>query len=772
MRKITQYLFTFTFLLYQFSIQLNAQIDHTKVGIDSTIYMANTIFVPKFSTPSGLENWGVTGADFDNDGDIDFVTCSFKDNKINLHLNNGKGELSEKTSFATCNGPRSITSGDFNQDGKIDVATISMNDGNIYVHFNTGKGFTQNGIYPCGTFCQWITTTDIDGDGNLDLIGVSVNQNHVGLFYGSPKGKFAAGKMIPTGTKPRVAYAADMNNDGKKDIVTACDDGFIYIHYNDEKEYKNIVKLETGNSVWGLQIKDLNKDGYNDIAAASYIGQNLVVFLSLGDSIINQTKKNYDKGTITQSGQGNFDLVLQDFDLDGDFDAVTASTRDGNVNVHLNNGHGKFSEKSSFSSGNWNARILGFDVDGDKDPDIITCSIKDNNLNIHKNIASDPIIIPSMLFGKIQDKITKAPVLGSIYLKNAEGITVAHTKSNAEGRFVVTVPIDITLSLLAENIGYPSYKNEIIVPKTGLFYLIEVENVLGANVFGKVIDAKTLKPLVSTIEIRDANNNLITVVTTDSKGNYKIRVPFHPQVYIINVSSNYYEPQSQSFVMLQSDIKNVELNFKLEKEVLMPVIQGIIYETGTKNIITNVNIKVFDKYDNLIKEVQSDQNGHYSFKLPAAQYKIELMKTPYFFEVNEVEMLASFGANPLKKDFEMDKIQIGKKLVMKYIFFDIDKATIRPESKNDLLRLKQILLDNPTLTIQLSGHTDSDGKDKYNMKLSELRAKAVVNFMLKEYIPIGRMEAIGYGETKPIAPNDTPTNKQKNRRTEILVLKF
>jgi outer membrane protein OmpA-like peptidoglycan-associated protein len=83
--------------------------------------------------------------------------------------------------------------------------------------------------------------------------------------------------------------------------------------------------------------------------------------------------------------------------------------------------------------------------------------------------------------------------------------------------------------------------------------------------------------------------------------------------------------------------------------------------------------------------------------------------------------------------------------------------------------LFSILEENSTIKIEVGGHTDSDGDDVHNQKLSENRAKSVVDYLLNKGISKERLSHKGYGETKPVAPNDTPQNKAKNRRTEVKV---
>ena len=107
---------------------------------------------------------------------------------------------------------------------------------------------------------------------------------------------------------------------------------------------------------------------------------------------------------------------------------------------------------------------------------------------------------------------------------------------------------------------------------------------------------------------------------------------------------------------------------------------------------------------------------------------------------------------------------------MNNIFFDFDKATLRPESTNELQRLVKLMKDNSSLKIEISGHTDSKGPKDYNLGLSENRAKSVVDYLVKEGIKVSRLSFKGYGETQPVATNDTEEGRQLNRRTEIKII--
>jgi len=120
---------------------------------------------------------------------------------------------------------------------------------------------------------------------------------------------------------------------------------------------------------------------------------------------------------------------------------------------------------------------------------------------------------------------------------------------------------------------------------------------------------------------------------------------------------------------------------------------------------------------------------------------------------------------PKRVEVTADKIVINDK-----IQFDVDKTTIKPESNGLLDEIASVIKDNPQIKkISIEGHTDSDGSDSYNMKLSDGRAKAVMAYLVEHGIDQGRLAAKGFGESKPIASNDTPEGKEKNRRVEFLI---
>jgi len=103
------------------------------------------------------------------------------------------------------------------------------------------------------------------------------------------------------------------------------------------------------------------------------------------------------------------------------------------------------------------------------------------------------------------------------------------------------------------------------------------------------------------------------------------------------------------------------------------------------------------------------------------------------------------------------------------VLFDVDKAELKPDTIANLNKLAEILQKYPDTNILVEGHTDSTGKEDYNMKLSEKRAKSVQDYLVQQKVASSRMAVKWYGETKPIASNDTEEGKKQNRRVEISI---
>lgn len=217
-------------------------------------------------------------------------------------------------------------------------------------------------------------------------------------------------------------------------------------------------------------------------------------------------------------------------------------------------------------------------------------------------------------------------------------------------------------------------------------------------------------------------------------------------------------------------------DFKAEKIVVagpkMTVLKGIVRDDKTKAPLEGT----IELIDNTLNEViatfkSNSTTGKYLVSLPSGKnYGIAVKREGYLFHSENFDLPASADYQEVEKNIDLKKVEIGQTIVLKNIFFDFDKATIRPESANELDRLIKLLTENPTLKIELGSHTDSKGSDDYNQKLSQSRSQSVVTYLIGKGISTDRLVAKGYGETMPVATNDTDAGRQENRRTEFKIL--
>ena len=126
---------------------------------------------------------------------------------------------------------------------------------------------------------------------------------------------------------------------------------------------------------------------------------------------------------------------------------------------------------------------------------------------------------------------------------------------------------------------------------------------------------------------------------------------------------------------------------------------------------------------------------------------------------------------PVVTDIFPEKIETGTAIILYNVFFDFDKSELQPESHAELTALIVFLQKNPTVSIEIEGHTDNQGDDAHNLKLSEARAKAVMNYLLINGIAQDRLSCKGYGATRPIQSNDAEEGRAANRRTECRIVR-
>jgi len=229
-----------------------------------------------------------------------------------------------------------------------------------------------------------------------------------------------------------------------------------------------------------------------------------------------------------------------------------------------------------------------------------------------------------------------------------------------------------------------------------------------------------------------------------------------------NLLANKTEPISETVIEPTVVIKSTNLT----------ILKGVVMDEKTKDPI-KAEIVLTDNVKNEVLATfeSNSKTGKYLVSLPSGKnYGIAVKAENYLFHSENFDIPAVTGYQEVNKDIMLKRFEVGTKIVLNNIFFDYGKSTLRPESYAELGILLKLMNDIPTLKIEISGHTDNKGAADFNQKLSESRAKSVVDYLVSKGVEATRMTFKGYGFTQPIATNATEEGRQMNRRTEFKVL--
>jgi len=216
-------------------------------------------------------------------------------------------------------------------------------------------------------------------------------------------------------------------------------------------------------------------------------------------------------------------------------------------------------------------------------------------------------------------------------------------------------------------------------------------------------------------------------------------------------------------------------SFQLRKDIRPPKtlwVRGKVYDSKTLIGLPSSVELTNTKNQVLLSKVQTDEQGNYLTTLPIGNnYAFNVNRQGYLFYSENYELTDSNLDSVFHVDIPLQPIETGAVIILKNIFFDTKMTELKPASITELNKVLQLMLDNPTLKILITGHTDNIGKAQDNYTLSNGRALAVINYLLaSKKIEKNRLQFKGLGATKPIENNDTEQGRSINRRTELSVI--
>lgn len=450
--------------------------------------------------------------------------------------------------------------------------------------------------------------------------------------------------------------------------------------------------------------------------------------------------------SIREGGKGDFDLYTSKINEAGDWEEP--------VPMEFVNGPGKEQYATVPASGDY---LLYTNDKGDIIQFTIPFKYRQN-----KNIT-------------VQGSVTcnGKPVVASITVKDAGTTQTLSTVENAaDGKYTLVLTAGKKYEINFAKLGYSTYTLEYDLTKLEEYkeYEANVELFDKINFELSLIDNELYFPIDAEVVIKnDATKQALDLnFTTNEKGNKVFELPLENK-FIVEIKSAQY-----GFYSFNLDLTG-EIKFKdLEKEVdlkaktkefLISVRDNV---TG-EGVMVDVIITNLDLNETIVTQAYLTRDGKFAINLREGN--------KYNVEVKNPQGYAFYTANLDVDQSKSNEVNIGltalkpnAKLLLKDIYFEYNSFELREDSHDELLRVIKLMHQNPTLTIEVSAHTDDKGSPAFNKKLSEKRAKFVVDFMIARNVEEARLKPIGYGKDFPIVPNDTDLNRAKNRRLELKVL--
>jgi len=206
---------------------------------------------------------------------------------------------------------------------------------------------------------------------------------------------------------------------------------------------------------------------------------------------------------------------------------------------------------------------------------------------------------------------------------------------------------------------------------------------------------------------------------------------------------------------------------------IVTVLKGKVIDEATATPLSATISLVNNETNQVMAKINSNPiTGDFELTIPhGGNYGVATEKPGYLFNSINFNLPQFAEYQEIDTHIIMVKAEVGSKVVLKNVFFDIGKADLKTESVSEVEKLRELLVTNPQLMVQINGHTDNTGNAVANKTLSLKRATAVVDYLISHGIDATRLSAKGFGSEKPIVSNDDESDGRAiNRRTEIEII--
>jgi OmpA-OmpF porin, OOP family len=338
------------------------------------------------------------------------------------------------------------------------------------------------------------------------------------------------------------------------------------------------------------------------------------------------------------------------------------------------------------------------------------------------------------------------------------------------GRPINTAAADSYFSIDAAGNIYTSRANSR-VDGGNLDLFVLVPKTIKVMVSGTVLNEKNNQPIASSNVVLTVKEVKPFNLKSNASGKFETRIPETDQ-YIISATAENYLPKEQTFT-----IPKLGSDTTLNVEVLLTPVAKKLYLTGTL-LDKKTEAPIAGKVDMVLKtsrkttyQQRTTTDGKYNQEIATLGWYLFTASAEGYLNAVDSVQISNEEETPVVKDLYLQKIEVGLTVRLKNIYFDFDKTTLKSASFVELNKVVDFLKQNKTVEVEIAGHTDSKGADEYNHNLSQGRSQSVVDYLISQGIEPHRLQAHGYGESKPIDTNDTEAGQANNRRVEFTILK-
>jgi outer membrane protein OmpA-like peptidoglycan-associated protein len=413
---------------------------------------------------------------------------------------------------------------------------------------------------------------------------------------------------------------------------------------------------------------------------------------------------------------------------------------------------------------------------------IMIASDGKNYFETAKPIKLIPIICSQLLSGNILDSKTNLPIdqaIVSLFQNNK--LVEKQTIGKGSG-YKFNINCKETYRIVAEKENYETSEFSITADEKNkaetkkILKLTPVECIQLLS--GTISDSKKNLPIDQAIVSLFQNNKLVEKQTIGKGSDYKFNINCRETYRIVAEKENY---ETSEFLISTNEKNKVETktSLKLTPIECVQLLSGIVVDEETNLPLSNALVTIY-RGNELLEKISLDSNATFNYKLSCGtQYRIKVSLKNYH---DTVSMIKTSGQRDealnitlaMESSAEFIEVREQKMIKTKNIYFDLDQSSIRLDAAIELNKVIAILMKYPSLIIEIKSHTDSRAPSDYNMKLTNERAKKVINYIVANGIDSSRVSGRGYGETQLLnncvkGVKCSEAEHELNRRTEFII---